>query len=117
MSKMTERTALTIAYNILNDELERAKDELDYSESYYNEIKDAIEKIKEMNTRANIPQKKHYDYQIYCKRCLTTFKCNESDFHEEIMGHGFVDHVTRCPKCNSVCSRLLEPDFCTIKTL
>lgn len=48
---MTEKLALQIAYNILNDELDRAKEE--YSkfadvEEYYQEIKDAAAKIKEM---------------------------------------------------------------------
>lgn len=45
---MTEKLALQIAYNILNDELDRASDELEYNEEYYQEIKDAAAKIKEM---------------------------------------------------------------------
>lgn len=48
---MTERIALTIAYNILGDELERIKEEdigYGYDEEYYLEIKEAMEKIKEM---------------------------------------------------------------------
>ena len=48
---MTEKLALTIAYNILHDELDRIKEEdigFGYEEEYYQEIKDAIEKIKEM---------------------------------------------------------------------
>lgn len=48
---MTEKLALTIAYNILCDELDRIKEEdigFGYEEEYYQEIKDAAEKIKEM---------------------------------------------------------------------
>lgn len=45
---MTEKLALQIAYNILCDELERASDELEYNEEYYQEIKDALDKIGEM---------------------------------------------------------------------
>ena len=48
---MTEKLALQIAYNILCDELERIKEEnigFGYEEEYYQEIKDAAEKIKEM---------------------------------------------------------------------
>lgn len=45
---MTEKLALQIAYNILCDELDRASDELEYNEEYYQEVKDATEKIKEM---------------------------------------------------------------------
>lgn len=45
---MTEKLALQIAYNILCDELDRANDELEYNEEYYQEIKDAAEQIKEM---------------------------------------------------------------------
>ena len=48
---MTEKLALQIAYNILNDELDRIKKEdigFDYEEEYYQEIKDAAVKIKEM---------------------------------------------------------------------
>lgn len=48
---MTEKLALTIAYNILCDELDRASDELEYNEEYYQEVKDAAEKIKEMVSR------------------------------------------------------------------
>ena len=46
--KMNEKLALTIAYNILCDELDRASDELEYTEEYYQEVKNAAEKIKEM---------------------------------------------------------------------
>ena len=45
---MTEKLALQIAYNILCDELDRASDELEYNEEYYQEIKDAANKINEM---------------------------------------------------------------------
>lgn len=48
---MTEKLALTIAYNVLCDELDRIKEEdigFGYEEEYYQEIKDAAEKIKEM---------------------------------------------------------------------
>ncbi len=45
---MTEKLALQIAYNILCDELDRASDELEYNEEYYQEIKDAADKINEM---------------------------------------------------------------------
>ena len=48
---MTEKLALQIAYNILRDELERIKEEdigFGYEEEYYQEVKDAAEKIKEM---------------------------------------------------------------------
>ena len=48
---MTEKLALQIAYNILRDELERIKEEdigFGYEEEYYQEVKDATEKIKEM---------------------------------------------------------------------
>lgn len=48
---MTEKLALQIAYNILCDELDRASDELEYNEEYYQEIKDTAEKIKEMVSR------------------------------------------------------------------
>lgn len=51
---MTEKLALTIAYNILCDELDRIKEEdigFGYEEEYYQEIKDAAEKIKEMVSR------------------------------------------------------------------
>lgn len=48
---MTEKLALQIAYNILCDELDRASDELEYNEEYYQEIKDAAEKIQEMIPR------------------------------------------------------------------
>ena len=48
---MTEKLALQIAYNILNDELDTQEEEYGYGaadDEYYQEIKDAIEKIKEM---------------------------------------------------------------------
>lgn len=48
---MTEKLALTIAYNILLDELGRIKEDdigYWYEEEYYQEIKGAIEKIQEM---------------------------------------------------------------------
>lgn len=48
---MTERLALQIAYNILNDELDRIQEEdigFDDAEEYYQETKDAAEKINEM---------------------------------------------------------------------
>ena len=48
---MTEKLALQIAYNILCDELDRIQEEdigFGYEEEYYQEIKDAAEKIKEM---------------------------------------------------------------------
>ena len=48
---MTEKLALQIAYNILCDELDRIKEEdigFSYEEEYYQEIKDAAAKIKEM---------------------------------------------------------------------
>lgn len=48
---MTEKLALQIAYNILCDELDRIKEEdigFGYEEEYYQEIKDASEKINEM---------------------------------------------------------------------
>ena len=45
---MTEKLALQIAYNILCDELDRASNELEYTEEYYQEVKDAAEKLKEM---------------------------------------------------------------------
>ena len=48
---MTEKLALLIAYNILCDELERIKEVdigFDYEEEFYQEIKDAAEKIMEM---------------------------------------------------------------------
>lgn len=51
---MTEKLALQIAYNILCDELDRIKEEdigFGYEEEYYQEIKDAAEKIKEMVSR------------------------------------------------------------------
>lgn len=47
---MTEKQALLIAYNILNDELdemEQYHDNEEYPE-YYQEIKDAVETIKKM---------------------------------------------------------------------
>lgn len=48
---MTEKLALQIAYNILCDELDRIKKDdigFGYEEEYYQEIKGATEKIKEM---------------------------------------------------------------------
>ena len=48
---MTEKLALQIAYNILCDELDRIKEEdigYGYEEEYYQEIKDAADKINEM---------------------------------------------------------------------
>lgn len=48
---MTEKVTLQIAYNILCDELDRIKEDdigFGYEEEYYQEIKDAAEKIKEM---------------------------------------------------------------------
>lgn len=48
---MNEKRALKIAYIILNDELDRVKEEdigFGYEEEYYQEVKDASEKIKEM---------------------------------------------------------------------
>jgi len=48
---MNEKTALQIAYNILNDELDTQDDAYGYGAAdteYYQEIKDAAEKIKEM---------------------------------------------------------------------
>jgi len=48
---MTEKLALQIAYNILCDELDRIKEEdigFGYEEEYYQEIKDAADKINEM---------------------------------------------------------------------
>lgn len=46
---MTEKQALIIAYNILNDELDRCKkDDLGPDDNYYIEIKTAMEKIHEM---------------------------------------------------------------------
>ena len=48
---MTEKLALTIAYNILCDELDRIEEDglnLEYEEEYYQEINDAAKKIKEM---------------------------------------------------------------------
>lgn len=48
---MTEKMALQIAYNILNDELDSADEEYGYEsadDDYYVEIKTAMEKIKEM---------------------------------------------------------------------
>lgn len=51
---MTEKLALQIAYNILCDELDRIKEDdigFDYEEEYYQEVKNAAEKIKEMVSR------------------------------------------------------------------
>lgn len=45
---MTEKMALQIAYNILNDELERCESDFFVDDDYYAEIKTAIEKINEM---------------------------------------------------------------------
>lgn len=48
---MTERVALKIAYNILNDELDTLDNEYGYvasDDSYYKEIQEAIEVIKGM---------------------------------------------------------------------
>ena len=48
---MTEKLALQIAYNILCDELDRIKEEdigFGYEEEYYQEVKDAADKINEM---------------------------------------------------------------------
>lgn len=48
---MNEKLALQIAYNILNDELDTQDDEYGYGSAdteYYQEIKDAAGKIKEM---------------------------------------------------------------------
>lgn len=47
---MTEKQALLIAYNILNDELERCIDEfgIDTEDNYYIEIKQATDKIYQM---------------------------------------------------------------------
>lgn len=48
---MTEKLALQIAYNILNDELDTQEEEYGYGaadDEYYQEIKDATEKIREM---------------------------------------------------------------------
>lgn len=46
---MTEKLALTCTLYILRDELDRIKkDDIDYDEEYYLEIKEAMEKIKEM---------------------------------------------------------------------
>ena len=48
---MNEKRALQIAYDILNDELDTRDEEYGYGtadEEYYQVIKDAIEKIKEM---------------------------------------------------------------------
>lgn len=48
---MTEKLALQIAYNILNDELDTQDEEYGYGAAdneYYQEIQEAIEKIREM---------------------------------------------------------------------
>jgi len=48
---MTEKLALQIAYNILNDELDTQDEEYGYGAAdteYYQEIRDAAAKIKEM---------------------------------------------------------------------
>ena len=45
---MTKRLALIIAYNILCDELDRAKDDLEYTADYCQEIKEAKEEIYKM---------------------------------------------------------------------
>lgn len=48
---MTEKTALKIAYNILNDELDTLDNEYGYGaadDSYYQEIQKAIEVIRNM---------------------------------------------------------------------
>lgn len=47
---MTEKQALLVAYNILNDELERCEDEygIEADDDYYIEIKQAIDKIDQM---------------------------------------------------------------------
>lgn len=48
---MTEKIALIIAYNILDDELSTQDEEYGYGSAdpeYYLEIKEAMEKIKEM---------------------------------------------------------------------
>lgn len=50
---MTEKHALLIAYNVLNqeiDEMEQYHDDKDYPE-YYQEIKDAVEVIKHLSER------------------------------------------------------------------
>ena len=48
---MTEKTALKIAYNILNDELDALDNDYGYEatdDSYYKEIQEAIKVIKGM---------------------------------------------------------------------
>lgn len=45
---MTEKLALQIAYNILTEELDTQNDYDAGDEEYYQEIKDAADKIKEM---------------------------------------------------------------------
>ena len=51
---MTEKQALLIAYNILNDELERCEDEygIEADDYYYIEIQQAINKIDQMRKGA-----------------------------------------------------------------
>lgn len=48
---MTEKTALKIAYNILNDELDTLDNDYGYGaadDSYYQEIQEAIKVIRDM---------------------------------------------------------------------
>lgn len=45
---MTEKQALLIAYNILNDELERCEDSFFVDDDYKAEIQGAIETINQM---------------------------------------------------------------------
>ena len=47
---MTEKQALLIAYNVLNDKLERCVDDygIDTEDNYYIEIKQATDKIYQM---------------------------------------------------------------------
>ena len=50
---MTEKQALLIAYNIMNqelDEMEQYHDDEEYPE-YYQEVKDAVEVIKQLSER------------------------------------------------------------------
>ena len=56
-------------------------------------------------------------YRITCKRCGTIFECDDSDFHEEIAGHGMTDYVVYCPTCHKVCSEMLSSQFCIVSPI
>ena len=38
-------------------------------------------------------------WRITCRHCNTVFECDDTDFTNEIVGHGERDDTIRCPYC------------------